>query len=488
MSVTVLESTQVDDTSPNVTYAGAEWTVHTNVQSIFHLYNNTDTFTDRQGATATLTFYGNAVEYWGNQGPYHGPCDVSVDGYYCATVNSHASVDDDPILLWSSSGPNGRSLDLGMHTLEVKVKDASYPNVCEIDRFVVNVTRSSGGTSGGSSATVAGNGGGSTNPPTGKSGPPVAAIAGAVGGAAALALLLLAWWWFARRRKQKDRLSQQIDAIDDKRATLPTLAPGHATKPSPRTEKPGFGPGGGHPGDPTSALLATPVSTPPPSTASYTQHHLAAGFDARATSPPASTVSSGYLNPHASPQPTPRPMSVVSSTSGAPTMSQYSSGAFTSETAAFPIPGFVPHQQQQFTNQSVHTSVRHDVQQQSYPEDSQNPVWAVPLGTQSRPLSPASSSQPTAATAATNTVDPATQGGGSSAYPPEKAQYRGTAAYPPEKARYSGPALSSTSGAGGSGSNVAATSGSGPSTAAPTSNAQDIMNPAVPEAPPPAYS
>ena len=29
-----------------------------NVQSIFHLYGNTDTFADIQGATATVKFYG----------------------------------------------------------------------------------------------------------------------------------------------------------------------------------------------------------------------------------------------------------------------------------------------------------------------------------------------------------------------------------------------------------------------------------------------
>ncbi|KIM21266.1 hypothetical protein M408DRAFT_109912 [Serendipita vermifera MAFF 305830] len=62
MSIRVITSTNIDDRHSNVTYAPeGQWTVHTNVQSIFHLYGNSDTFHDRQGATATVKFYGVSI-------------------------------------------------------------------------------------------------------------------------------------------------------------------------------------------------------------------------------------------------------------------------------------------------------------------------------------------------------------------------------------------------------------------------------------------
>lgn len=47
------------------------------------------------------------------------------------TVNSNAPADDVPILLYSNT-----NLTLGDHSLEVRVVDGSFPNVCEVDRFV----------------------------------------------------------------------------------------------------------------------------------------------------------------------------------------------------------------------------------------------------------------------------------------------------------------------------------------------------------------
>lgn len=47
------------------------------------------------------------------------------------TINSHAEVDDDPILLYSNN-----NLELGDHTMVITVMGAQYPNVCEVDRFV----------------------------------------------------------------------------------------------------------------------------------------------------------------------------------------------------------------------------------------------------------------------------------------------------------------------------------------------------------------
>ena len=56
---------------------------------------------------------------------------ILADGQEQTTVNSHAANDDVPIKLWQDT-----SLTNGTHTIEVKVVDGSYPNVCEVDRFV----------------------------------------------------------------------------------------------------------------------------------------------------------------------------------------------------------------------------------------------------------------------------------------------------------------------------------------------------------------
>ena len=67
----------------------------------------------------------------GNRGPYHGPCRINIDGKDYGTVTSNAAADDIPILLYQK-----RDLSPGEHTITVTVEAASYPNVCEVDRFM----------------------------------------------------------------------------------------------------------------------------------------------------------------------------------------------------------------------------------------------------------------------------------------------------------------------------------------------------------------
>ncbi|KDR69136.1 hypothetical protein GALMADRAFT_282808 [Galerina marginata CBS 339.88] len=219
MSATALKSSTIDDRDANVTYVPDRWTVHTNVQSIFHLYGNTDTFSDIQNATATVKFYGNTIEYWGNTGPYHGPCIISLDGKEMTTVNSHADADGYPMLLYSKT-----DLALGDHVLQVKVANPSYPNVCEVDRFVANVTSGTGYGGGGNN----GNGGTSNGGANGgsKKGPPIAIIAGAAGGGV-LCILLLGILLYLRSKKKAAR--GRIDI------SKPLLIDGLPSSPPPQT-------------------------------------------------------------------------------------------------------------------------------------------------------------------------------------------------------------------------------------------------------------
>ncbi|CAG8564513.1 12074_t:CDS:10 [Acaulospora colombiana] len=133
MSRTVISSIVIDDRHPNVTYNGVPWDLHTSLGSTSRLYNNTDSISGVKGATATVNFYGNAVEYWGNQGPDHGPCAVSLDGTMLGMVNSFAAQEGASILLYEKDG-----FALGDHTLAITVLGNDH--VCEIDRFVHKAT------------------------------------------------------------------------------------------------------------------------------------------------------------------------------------------------------------------------------------------------------------------------------------------------------------------------------------------------------------
>ncbi|PVG04650.1 hypothetical protein CPB86DRAFT_8091 [Serendipita vermifera] len=177
MSRTVVSSIVIDDRHPNVTYNGVPWNLHTSLGGTSRLYNNTDSISDVKGATATVNFYGNAVEYWGNQGPDHGPCAVSLDGAMLGMVNSFAAAEGASILLYEKDG-----FALGDHTLAITVLAGG--NVCEIDRFVAKITQDSLAKHS-SKATL------------------LAAAAATIGGIAIMTLLCLIFLCYRRRNLKK---------------------------------------------------------------------------------------------------------------------------------------------------------------------------------------------------------------------------------------------------------------------------------------------
>lgn len=125
----------VDDTDPRLTYYSPNetWTVRTGAASNWSLYQNTDTFIGVKGATVTFAnFTGSLIQYWGNQGSSHGPCNVTVDDVFAGVIDSYDVQTAAPILLFQKT-----DLDLRInHTIVITVVNASYPNVCEVDRFV----------------------------------------------------------------------------------------------------------------------------------------------------------------------------------------------------------------------------------------------------------------------------------------------------------------------------------------------------------------
>ncbi|KDQ20080.1 hypothetical protein BOTBODRAFT_170098 [Botryobasidium botryosum FD-172 SS1] len=132
----------VDDTDPRLNYYSPNdaWTVRTGVASNWSLHQNTDTFVGIQGASVTFAnFTGSLIEYWGNRGPSHGPCNITVDDAFVGVVNGHDTQTTSPILLF-------RMTDLDPqrnHTIVVTVVNASKPNICEVDRFVFSPISSS---------------------------------------------------------------------------------------------------------------------------------------------------------------------------------------------------------------------------------------------------------------------------------------------------------------------------------------------------------
>ena len=303
-------------------------------------------------------------------------------------------------------------------------------------------------------------------------------LLGAVGGAAALCLLIVAFWLYKRSKRNKAKQSGGIIGASKlgkpakpgkagkptkNAGVVPLLSDGLAS-PSPHTEKQGFNVA--HPNQPVSYVSSSPPASsynppssynpgsPPPGAAAAFNPHTLSYTQGTHSPPPSSTA--GTMPLPNSPHTMARPMSTVSSTSGAQTMSYYNPGP---ESAGFA--GYAPHPQQQQQQQAA-------------------PVWATPEpSTSPAPMhvqqpsvpSPSVSPAPTAThyTPATPHI-PMTP-------PPEKAQYMAR----PEKAGFSGSNAGGSSNAGGPSTTGASSSGSG------YAQHDAIMSPAVPDLPPPAY-
>ena len=108
MSSPALVSTIIDDRNPAIQYLpnAAAWSFCTDAEAAWHLYNNSDTYSKSQGAYIQYKFDGDvrwffpsfkaiheltppqAIEYWGNRGPDHGPCLVNIGKFDLSSPSS----------------------------------------------------------------------------------------------------------------------------------------------------------------------------------------------------------------------------------------------------------------------------------------------------------------------------------------------------------------------------------------------------------------
>lgn len=79
-------------------------------------YSNDNHYSDIVGDTVTVTFNGDAIEWYGTKAPAHGIMGISVDGGAETFIDCYSPLRQDNILLYSSG-----SLGLGEHTLTVRV-------------------------------------------------------------------------------------------------------------------------------------------------------------------------------------------------------------------------------------------------------------------------------------------------------------------------------------------------------------------------------
>jgi hypothetical protein len=118
-----------DDTSPAITYS-AGWT-HVSNQSYTHGdYDNTESFSNTGGASASFTFDTSAVRFVSVKGSNGGMADVYLDGNMVATVDTYAPGNKEyEQVLYQAVG-----LAPGTHTLKVVVKGQRNP--ASSDAFV----------------------------------------------------------------------------------------------------------------------------------------------------------------------------------------------------------------------------------------------------------------------------------------------------------------------------------------------------------------
>jgi len=157
-----MTTVSVDDRDSSIIYNPVnDWSVHTDQNASFQLYDNTDTFSNNTDATIAFTFEGTTIQYWGNQGPAHGDCDINLDGKDEGTVTSFAAETGPPIALYNASGLSTSS----KHTIIITVASNTYPNFCELDRFVYTPLPGSPGSTGspGSQGNTGDKGNGSPN-------------------------------------------------------------------------------------------------------------------------------------------------------------------------------------------------------------------------------------------------------------------------------------------------------------------------------------
>ncbi|EJD54663.1 hypothetical protein AURDEDRAFT_179766 [Auricularia subglabra TFB-10046 SS5] len=233
--VAVAAKVSVDDTDPSIVYAspGEDWTRHVDQAASYELYNDSDTFTSVRGATITWKFRGTSVEYWGNTGPYHGPCSVAVNGVAYGNISSNAAKTGPPIALFVQQGLP----DDSEHTIVIRVMAASYPNVCELDRFVYEPVETKSTTTGSRPSETPGSQSGASK--SSSSSQRWAIIGGAIGGTigAIILVLTLGACYCQRKRSKIAKDEDEAFKFPPGMPTLPVITP-MSEPPSPFVSRP----------------------------------------------------------------------------------------------------------------------------------------------------------------------------------------------------------------------------------------------------------
>jgi hypothetical protein len=89
-------------------------------------------YAKQAGASATFTFVGTRVAWYGPVGPTRGQARVSIDGTYVQTVNLHRAAFDARALVYSRSWTVA-----GPHTLTIEVVGTSGHALVAIDELVL---------------------------------------------------------------------------------------------------------------------------------------------------------------------------------------------------------------------------------------------------------------------------------------------------------------------------------------------------------------
>jgi hypothetical protein len=117
----------IDDSSKAIKYSGS-WVGRATAQYPDNF--NTLHYTSVNGASATLSFKGSAVTFYGEKNPHRGLIDISIDGGTPTRVNAYASSNLFEQALFTKSGLNPSTT----HTITIKKVNATY---MDLDGFYI---------------------------------------------------------------------------------------------------------------------------------------------------------------------------------------------------------------------------------------------------------------------------------------------------------------------------------------------------------------
>jgi hypothetical protein len=213
-----LSKSTIDDTNSSFIYSPAsEWSV--NDQSYF--INNTLHYTSSAGASASVTFSGEAVALYGTVSQDHADIQLTLDGKsltFGAGANGFVSTLHSEVLLYYAQGLEGSD----QHTLSISADPQSGTGpFIDVDAVVVYSTSSGSSNGPSSSATPSSQGNSASSNKL-----PAGTIAGAtVGGVLGLLLLLIALFFSLRWLRRRRQTRSQNDMQTPLTPTLPIQNP-----------------------------------------------------------------------------------------------------------------------------------------------------------------------------------------------------------------------------------------------------------------------